>query len=138
MTTTNNHPARRGARGRLLALVAFPAAAAATPAPVPAPVDPGRRAAPRPARAAVDASRHMGILKATPDTGAAGRSSRSRAPGSPAGKQVSIVWMTSNVDWLLDARPDSVDYIGQQETKNVARRARHGDDRRVAAPSASR
>jgi hypothetical protein len=62
----------------------------------------------------------MGILKAKPDTGPAGTTFVLSGTRLPAGKDVSIVWVTSNVNWILDARPDSVDYIGQREDKGIA------------------
>jgi hypothetical protein len=102
------------------ALVLFPAAAAATPAPVPPPSIPGAAPLPGPLAPPSTPADTMGILKATPDTGAAGMKLMLSGAKLAPGKQVSIVWMTSNVNWVLDARPDSVDYIGQQETKNVA------------------
>ena len=107
------------ATGTLALVVAFPSAAAATVAPVPAPAIPGAPALPGPLAGPMTASANMGILKATPDTGAAGAAFTLSGAKLPAGKQVQIVWFTSKVDWLLDARPDSVDYIGQQETKGV-------------------
>ena len=35
----------------------------------------------------------------------------------PAGKDVSIVWMTANISYVLDAKPDSVDYVGRKVDK---------------------
>jgi hypothetical protein len=61
----------------------------------------------------------MELLKALPDRGAAGTKFTLTAHGLPVGKDVSIVWATSNVNWILDARPDSVDYLGQKEEKGV-------------------
>ena len=37
--------------------------------------------------------------------------------GLPANKDVTLTWSTANVDWMLDARPDSVDYLGRKATK---------------------
>ena len=102
------------------ALLAFPAVALATPAPVPAPSIPGAAPLPGPLAPASKPAATIGILKATPDTLAAGAKFTLSGTKLAPGKQVSIVWMTSKVDWILDARPDSVDYLGQQETKNVA------------------
>lgn len=109
-----------GAAAGALALVAsLPAAAGATVAPVPAPVIPGAVGLPGPLAAPATPAANMGILKATPDTGAAGKQFTLSGTKLAPGKQVQIVWFTSNVNWVLDARPDSVDYIGQQETKGV-------------------
>ena len=102
-----------------LALGLFPSAAVAAPAPVPTPVIPGAAPLPGPLAPAAKAAENIGLLRATPDTGAAGTPFTLSGSGLAAGKDVSIVWMTSNVNWILDARPDSVDYIGQQETKGI-------------------
>jgi hypothetical protein len=102
------------------ALVMFPSAASATPAPVPAPSVPGAAGLPGPLAAPAQPADEMGILKAKPDTGAAGSTFLLSGAKLPAGKDVSIVWITSNVNWILDARPDSVDYIGQREDKGIA------------------
>ena len=104
----------------ILALALFPSAAAATPAPVPAAGIPGCRIrCPARSRPTAKAGRHHGPAQATPDTGAPGTPFTLSGSGLAAGKDVSIVWMTSNVNWILDARPDSVDYIGQSETKGI-------------------
>jgi hypothetical protein len=89
------------------------------PLTVPRPAIPG--VAPLPGRLAA-ASRpadNMGILKASPDRGAIGTKFKLTARGLPAGKSAEIVWVTANVDWVLDVRPDGVDYLGQKEAKNV-------------------
>ena len=59
----------------------------------------------------------MGVLKTTPDIGAAGTTFTLSGSGLPAGKDVSIVWNTANVTWVVDARPDSVDYLGRKADK---------------------
>ena len=89
------------------------------PQAVPAPTIPGGAQLPGPVAAASQPAQNMGILKASPDRGASGTKFTLSGGGLPAGKEVSIVWVTSKVDWILDARPDSVDYIGQKEDKNV-------------------
>ena len=60
----------------------------------------------------------MGVLKADPRHRRC-PAPRSRSPGTslPAEQDVSIVWATANVDWVLDAEPDSVDYLGRKATK---------------------
>jgi hypothetical protein len=102
------------------ALMLFPSAAVATPAPVPSPSIPGAAGLPGPLAAPAVPADDMGILKAKPDIGAAGSNIVLSGTKLPAGKDVAIVWVTSNVNWILDARPDSVDYIGQREDKGVA------------------
>lgn len=115
--------ARASAGAAILAVGLFsPLAGAAQPAPpqpVPAPVIPGAAPVPGPAAAPSQPAKNMGILRASPDRGAAGTKFTLTGSGLPAGRQVSIVWVTSNVNWVLDARPDSVDYIGQKEDKNI-------------------
>jgi hypothetical protein len=90
-----------------------------TPQPVPPPAIPGVAPLPGALAASSEPADDMGILKASPDRGAAGTKFKLTAGGLPAGKLASIVWVTSKVDWVLDARPDSVDYLGQKESKNV-------------------
>jgi hypothetical protein len=89
------------------------------PQAVPPPAIPGVAPLPGPPAPASQPANNIGILKASPDRGAAGTKFTLTGTGLPAGKQLSIVWVTSNVSWILDARPDSVDYIGQKEDKNV-------------------
>ena len=94
--------------------------AGAVPQPVPAPSIPGAAGLPGPLAAPAVPADDMGILKAKPDTGAGGTAFTLSGARLPAGKDVSIVWVTSNVNWVLDARPDSVDYIGQREDKGIS------------------
>jgi hypothetical protein len=119
--TTRRHLVALGAAAALLAsaFAVFPSAAAAAPAPVPPPVIPGAAPLPGPLAPAAKAADSMRLLRATPDTGAAGTPFVLSGNGLAANKDVSIVWTTSNVNWVLDARPDSVDYIGQSETKGI-------------------
>jgi hypothetical protein len=110
-----------GAAGALICaagLLASPAAA--EPQPVPAPTIPGAPALPGPLAPPSRPAANMGILKASPYIGPAGSAFTLSGTRLPAGKSVSVVWMTSNVNWVLDARPDSVDYIGQKEDKGIA------------------
>jgi hypothetical protein len=129
MTTNSSSRSRRRVRpiaGAVLAgavalvLGPFSSTAAAVPAPVPAPAIPGAAGLPGPPAAPSRPAEDMGILKATPDIGAAGTKFTLSGTKLPANKSVSIVWVTSNVNWILDARPDSVDYIGQKEDKGIA------------------
>jgi hypothetical protein len=59
----------------------------------------------------------MTILKTKPDIGVPGTAYTLSAAGLPAGKNVSIVWNTANVTWVVDPRPDSVDYLGRKSDK---------------------
>ena len=59
----------------------------------------------------------MGILHATPDIGLPGTPYTLTGSGLEPNKTVSIIWKTANVSWVVDARPDSVDYLGRSVTK---------------------
>jgi hypothetical protein len=96
------------------ALLLLPAVSVADPKPITPPAIPGAPALPGPLAPASQPAANMKLLKASPDTGPAGLKFTLTAAGLPAGKDVSIVWMTANVTWILDARPDSVDYLGRK------------------------
>ncbi len=74
-------------------------------APLPGPVAPAATSAP-----------NMGLLTAKPDMALPGTTFTLRGNGLAANATVSIVWNTANVTWVVDARPDSVDYLGRQST----------------------
>jgi hypothetical protein len=93
------------------------APAVATPGPLPAPAIPGVAPLPGPIAAPATTPATMGILKTTPDVGAAGTTFSLSGSGLAANKDVNIVWNTANVTWLVDARPDSVDYLGRKADK---------------------
>ncbi len=59
----------------------------------------------------------MTTLTAKPDNAVAGTPFTLSGSGLPANKPVSIVWGTANVTWVVDARPDSVDYLGRSASK---------------------
>jgi hypothetical protein len=101
----------------LLAPAVFSAPAASTTVALQAPAVPGVAALPGPVAAPATPAPNMGILKTTPDVGLPGQAYTVSGAGLPAGKDVSIVWGTANVTWVVDARPDSVDYLGRQATK---------------------
>jgi hypothetical protein len=82
--------------------------AAALPGPL---VDPGTPAA------------SIGLMKTAPDVALPGSKFTVSGAGLPAGKTVTLTWSTANVDWMLDARPDSVDYLGRKATKITVRLA---------------
>ena len=99
------------------ALALLQASAVAAPTPVTAPVIPG---APKLFGPVVDAgapSDTMAALKTTPDVAPAGTKVAISGTGLPAGKAVSLVWTTANVRFVLDPRPDSLDYIGRKVDK---------------------
>ena len=95
----------------------LPALASATVTPISIPSIPG--VAGLPGIAAPDSvpAANMAALKTTPDVGTAGTRFTVAGAGLPANKDVTLVWGTSNVTWVVDARPDSVDYLGRQATK---------------------
>lgn len=117
--------AGEGLRTRKLLLAALflagalllPMSAKADQIAVTPPAIPGAPALPGPPAPAATQSPNMTILTSTPDQGLPGSSVAFTAKGLPANKDVSIVWMTANVTYILDPRPDSVDYIGEKADK---------------------
>ncbi len=95
----------------------LPALATATPTPLVAPAIPGVAGLPGPIAPAAQPSATMGLLQTTPDTGVAGTKFTLSGSGLPANQDVSITWSSANVTWIVDPRPDSVDYLGRQTTK---------------------
>src|SRR5206468_8438157 len=85
----------------------------ATPGPLPAPAIPGVAPLAGPIAAPSTPAASMGVLKTTPDIGKAGIPFSLSGSGLAANKDVNIVWNTANVTWMVDARPDSVDYLGR-------------------------
>ena len=117
-TTRHCHSRRRNlsvaiatAAGTLLLLSP---AAFATPIPVTAPFVPGTPALPGPLMDAGTPAASMLSLKASPDVAPAGTKVTLTGSGLPAGKDVTIAWMTANIRYILDPKPDSVDYIGRK------------------------
>jgi len=99
------------------AFLLLPALAGATPGPVAIPVIPGVAALPGLVASPATPAATMGLLKVSPDISTPGKKFEISGTGLPASKPVTITWSTANVTWLLDARPDSVDYLGRQTTK---------------------
>src|SRR5215212_761098 len=100
-----------------LALLVLPAVALGDARPVGAPAIPGVSALPGPV---VDPGRpaaDMKVLKTTPDVAVSGTAITIAGGGLPAGKDVTLTWATASVDWMLDPRADSVDYLGRKATK---------------------
>jgi hypothetical protein len=94
-----------------------PATALASAGPVPPPAVPGVAPLPGPIAAASTPAATVGVLKTTPDVGNAGRQMTISGTGLKANADVQLVWMTASVRWILDARTDSVDYIGRNVEK---------------------
>jgi hypothetical protein len=101
----------------LSAPAVFSAPAASTTVALTAPAIPGVAALPGPIAAPATPAASMGILKTTPDIGLPGTTVTIAGSGLAASKDVTIVWNTANVTWVVDARPDSVDYLGRKADK---------------------
>jgi hypothetical protein len=101
----------------LAAALLLPTQAAAEPKALTPPAIPGVAPLPGPIAASSRPAPNMTILKAKPDIGVPGTAYTLSAAGLPAGKDVSIVWNTANVTWVVDPRPDSVDYLGRKSDK---------------------
>jgi hypothetical protein len=95
----------------------LPAHAAAEPKALTPPAIPGVAPLPGPVAVSSRPAPNMTILKAKPDIGVPGTAYTVSAAGLPAGKDVAIVWNTANVTWVVDPRPDSVDYLGRKSEK---------------------
>jgi len=103
--------------GTVATVLVLGSVAAADPTAVPAPVVPG---APRVPGAIVDPGTPadtMKTLKTTPDDAVAGTKFTVTGAGLPASKDVTVVWMTANVRYVLDVKSDSVDYVGRKVDK---------------------
>jgi hypothetical protein len=101
----------------LAAGLLLPAQASADPAALTPPAIPGVAQLPGPIAPAASQAPNMGILHATPDVGVPGTPYTLSGTGLAPSKNVSIVWKTANVTWVVDPRPDSVDYLGRSVTK---------------------
>lgn len=95
----------------------LPAQASADPTTLTPPAIPGVALLPGPIVASSPSAPTMGILSAKPDIGLPGTPYTLSGSGLAPDKDVSIVWKTANVTWVVDARPDSVDYLGRSATK---------------------
>jgi hypothetical protein len=96
----------------------IPAVAPAASAPVPIPTDiPGVAALPGPIAAPSTEAPNLGLLKVTPDQAAPASRSTISGTGLPVDRDVSIQWGTAVATWMLDARADSIDYLGRKTDK---------------------
>jgi hypothetical protein len=115
--------------GLLVALtLTVSAAALADPATVAAPAVPGAAALPGPIVDPGTPAASLKLLTTAPDVALPGSTFTVAGSGLPAGKSVTLTWGTANVDWMLDARPDSVDYLGRKTTKITVQLARAQTD----------
>ena len=101
----------------LACVLIVPASASADPTILTAPTIPGVAALPGPIAPDATSAQSMGILSVTPNTGLPGTPYVLSGTGLAPNASVSIVWKTANVTWMVDARPDSVDYLGRSVTK---------------------
>ncbi|HUZ16649.1 MAG TPA: hypothetical protein VMU72_10815 [Gaiellaceae bacterium] len=101
----------------LAAGLLLPATASADPTVLTPPAIPGVAQLPGPIAPVATPAQNMGILHATPDIGLPGLPYTLSGSGLEPNKDVSIVWMTANVTWVVDPRPDSVDYLGRSASK---------------------
>ena len=121
MRTTSlvKRPGKRGLA--ILAAVAtvlvIGSVAAADPTAVPAPFVPGTPPIPGAITDPGKASENMTTLKTTPDVAISGTNVTLSGAALPANKDVTLVWMTASVRYILDPKPDSVDYIGRKVDK---------------------
>ena len=99
------------------ALALLQASAVAAPLPVTAPTVPGAPTLFGPLVDAGTPSDTTIALKTSPDVAPAGTKATITGTGLAASKAVSLVWMTANVRYILDAKPDSVDYLGRKVDK---------------------
>ena len=119
ITTTHSATRRRVTVATLaaLSLLVLPSVALAEAGPLAAPAIPGVAALPGPVVDPGKPAAEMKLLKTTPDIALAGAAITISGSGLPADKDVTLTWGTANVDWVLDARADSVDYLGRKATK---------------------
>lgn len=121
MTTTPHTAAflRKAAAGTIagLAMLVAPAVALAEAQPLGAPAIPGVAALPGPIVDPGKPAAQMKLLTTTPDIALAGTPITISGTGLPADRDITLTWGTANVDWVLDARADSVDYLGRKATK---------------------
>jgi hypothetical protein len=112
----------------LTALLAWSGAAAAAPGTAPRPSFPNAQAPLGPAVGTGTPASTIKLLTTKPDVALAGTDFTVRGSELPANKDVMLTWSTASVDWLLDARPDSVDYLGRKATNyNVQLAVAHTD-----------
>jgi hypothetical protein len=111
-----------------IVLLLLPATALADSTPLVAPALPDVAALPGPAVDPGTPAASMQLLKTTPDVGLPGRALTIAGAGLPANRDISLVWSTANVTWVVDPRADSVDYLGRKATKlNVLLATAHTD-----------
>jgi hypothetical protein len=86
------------------------------PVALPAPAIPGAARLPGPIADSATPSQNMGLLKVTPEQGVTGTPMTISGSGLQPGAQVTLTWSTANVTWVLDPKPETVDYRGRAAT----------------------
>lgn len=59
---------------------------------------------------------NMGILDVTPDEGITGTPVKVTGTHLPANTSIELTWSTSNVTWLVQPEPDTVNYLGRDSS----------------------
>jgi hypothetical protein len=99
------------------AALLLPGLASGTPIPLVIPSIPGVVGLPGIAAPAATPVANMGALETKPDVAVAGTKMTISGTGLAPNKDVTLTWATANVTWVVDARPDSVDYLGRSAAK---------------------
>ena len=111
------YPKLVAAVAALAGALLLPALATAAPTPLVIPAFAGLPGLPGPIAPAATPAANMTTLAVSPDVAPAGTKFTVTGSGLPANTSIAIVWGTANVTWVVDARPDSVDYLGRSATK---------------------
>jgi hypothetical protein len=128
MATTNIARRVAGTIVALAALLVWASIASAAPGTAPRPALPNIPGPLGPPIGTGIAAPTVKLLTTKPDIAVAGTDFAVSGTGLPANKDVLLTWSTANVDWQLDARPDSVDYLGRTATNyNVQLAIAHTD-----------
>ena len=59
----------------------------------------------------------MGILQVTPEQAVAGTPITISGSHLPANAKVELTWSTANATWMVQAEPDTVNYLGSADKK---------------------
>jgi hypothetical protein len=80
------------------------------------PAIPGVAPLPGPIAKLAKPSANMGILQVTPDEGVAGTPITISGSHLGANQSVELTWSTASATWLVQAEPDTVNYLGRSDT----------------------
>ncbi len=80
------------------------------------PAIPGVIPLPGPVAGPAKASPNMGILQVKPDEGVAGAPLTISGSHLAANADVELTWSTADATWLVQAKPDTVNYLGRSDT----------------------